>query len=300
MNHGEIVAGNIATAGDAPGLALRDACLGEIEAAEAELAAAGRRRPYRAVHHARKAVRRARTALALGALGDDETDAIDKALKRMAKTLSRVRDAAVAVETYGRLARHSALREIAPALHPLRVQLATRREDALSLLLHRDPAFARLRARLLAVCVRVRALRWRDIDARNVERALKKAARQAEKVGAAARHRSGENLRHRWRRRLRRLNDQHVLLDGLMSAGWPANPADGHKLAARLDRIAASDFSNWRRRAQNVHALGLEHDARLLRRIVRTSAEIDAAAREQLLAVLNRRLRKLAKRTAKG
>jgi hypothetical protein len=298
MNSAEIVAGKIASTGNAPGLALRDACLQAIDHAETMLGSAARG-PHRAIHQARKGIRRARAALALSAIDDEEANTIDRTLKRLAKTLSRVRDAAVAVESYDRLVKHAAVRPIAVSLRPLRARLVAQRDAVLSDRLQQDPAFARLRARLGAVRGKVRSLPWSGVDVDAVAHAMNRAARRAEKIGARAQGRFEETVRHRWRRRLRRLNDQRVLIAKLMAEGWPKNASDRYQLGVRLEQIAAKHPPNGPRLAANAHLLGLEHDARLLRRLARTSATIDATPRSQLVAALNRRLHKLHRRTAR-
>jgi hypothetical protein len=296
LNPGEIVAGKVATAGGAPGLALRDTCLRAIDQADTILGSAGRSSPHRAIHQARKGIRRARAALALLGI-DHAAGTIDTALKRLARTLSRVRDAAVAVESYDRMVKHAALQPVAALLRPLRVRLVSQRDAMLSVRLQRDPAFEQLRTRLRAVREKVRILPWSSVDVDAVAHGVNRAARRAGKIGARAKHRFEENLRHRWRRRLRRLNDQRVVIEKLVAGEWPENTSDRHRLAVRLERIESKNSSSWHRLTANVHALGLEHDARLLRRIARTTAAIDGTLRDQLVAALNRRLYKLHMRT---
>ncbi len=288
----------IARSDAVPGPALRDACLAEIDRAETTLASAGRH-PHRAVHHARKAIRRARAALALGGFDDAEAGATDKALRRLARALSRLRDAAVAVETYDRTVKHAALRAEAASLRPLRTQLIARRDETLSAYRRRDPAFEPLRANLLAVRDKVCRLSWDNVDLDAVAHALSKTSRRAEKAAAKARGRFEETVRHRWRRRLRRLNDQRVLIGNLMAGEWPTGMTARQEFAARLAEIEAKHPASWHRLAETVHALGVEHDARLLRRIARSSTALDDAAKARLVAALNHRLHKLRKRTAK-
>lgn len=271
---------------------LCDTCVREIAAAEAALRASSRS-PHRCVHRARKALRRARALLALGGRADEAFAEVDAKLRRATRALSRLRDAAVAVETFDRIVKGNVLHAEAAGVRPLRERLVRQRDAVLAAERERDPGFAKLRARLEASRAAVRALAWAQAGSRKVARELAHSLRRIAKVEDAARRSNAEHVRHRWRRRLRRYNDQRTLLSDLLAAAPPGAAADAGQL---FPRRASNDEADGARLDAAAHALGLEHDLRLLRRLVRGTDAIDDEPRRRLLAALNRRLRKLRKR----
>lgn len=277
--------------------ALHAACVREIAAADAALAGAARS-PHRRVHRARKALRRARALLALIGSDDPAFAAVDAKLRRAAHSLSRLRDAAVAVETFDRLMRRKALREHAAEAATLREDLIRHRDLVLADARRRDPNFATLRRYLQRVSDAAKRLSWSHASPHAIARGLARSRRRIEKVGERARRSNERHLRHRWRRRLRRYNDQRTLIAELF--GPEAGGGRGtDELLQRLSRKGLLSPAADRRLADSAHALGLEHDMRLLRQIVRKTPVLGARVRAPLLSALDHRLRKLHKRSEK-
>jgi len=277
--------------------ALHDACVKEIAAADAALAASAPN-PHRRVHQARKALRRARVLLALIARADPAFATVDAKLRRAAHSLSRLRDAAVAVETFNRLMKRKALRGIADAAMPLRDDLVHCRDHLLAEYRRDDPGFANLRRYLQRARDAASALSWARADPRSVARGLARSRRRIAKIEEHARRSNEQHLRHRWRRRLRRSNDQHVLIAEILGPDVGRHDADADELLRRLSRKGFLDAAADKRLAATAHALGLEHDVRLLRQIVRKTHVLDESVRMPLLSALDHRLRKLHKRSA--
>jgi len=275
--------------------ALHDACVQEIAAADAALAAAARN-PHRRVHQARKALRRARVLLALIARADPAFAAVDAKLRRAARSLSRLRDAAVAVETFTWLMKRKALRGTVDASVPLRDDLVRCRDLLLAEHRRDDPGFVNLRRYLQRARDAASALSWSHADPRAVARGLARSRRRIAKIDEHARRSNEEHVRHRWRRRLRRYSDQHALIAEILGPNGGCDGADAGELLRRLSRKGLLDAAADKRLAATAHALGLEHDARLLRQIVRKTHVLDEGIRTQLLSALDHRLHKLHKR----
>lgn len=276
--------------------ALHDACVREIAAADAALAA--ERDPHRRIHQARKALRRARALLALAGRNDSAFGAVDAKLRRAAHSLSRLRDAAVAVDTFDWLMKRKALRGHADAAAPLREDLVRRRDGVLADRRKRDPGFASLRRYLQRVGEAAKELSWSHASPRAVARGLARSRRRIAKIDERARRSNERHLRHRWRRRLRRYDDQRTLVAELFGPE-SGGERGADELLRRLSRKGLLDAAADKRLADAVHALGLEHDARLLWQIVRKAAGLDGGVRAQLLSTLDHRLYKLHKRSEK-
>ena len=80
--------------------------------------------------------------------------------------------------------------------------------------------------------------------------------------------------------------------------GWRWAAKDADELLRRLARKGLLDAAANKRLAATAHALGLEHDVRLLRQIVRKTPVLDESIRTTLLRALDHRLYKLHKRSA--
>jgi len=170
-------------------------------------ALADRHHPHRAVHEARKAIRRLRALLALAARRLEAVGIVDRELQRLGDSLSRLRDAQVALETAETIASQE------PASSQNVVHwLAERRDRMLERALGRDPDFTRRQTLLDACAHALDLVVWSDLEdddlrdaLRHSRKRLKKAERKAE------RDPSPEHL-HRLRRRARRLRMQLELL----------------------------------------------------------------------------------------
>ena len=197
------------------GLRLKVFALSQLSEAQSLLAKAGDDR-HAGVHQARKRLRRARAALALGrkALGR-EGRRLDEDLGQLCRGLSPLRDAQALIEGLQRLpaSEPSALASALPDLLDLARQ---RRDQCLARTLARDADFQRRRDRLLAMATRLEALDWQDVKRGAVAKSI---ARSEERV-AKARRRATRNPKddarwHAMRRRLRRLRQQDHLLAAL-------------------------------------------------------------------------------------
>jgi len=189
---------------------LIDLVLAQIDAADALLSGAPETL-HHGIHHARKAIRRSRAALALGAgqLGP-AAEAIDEDLRRWCRGLSALRDAQALVETLQRL---DAADFAAPEdrNHAIRLALQ-RRDEALLSAMKRDPGFASRRARLARVRRRIARLPWQHVDHAVASANLARAGKRV----AKARHRAGKHPDrdadwHRLRRRIRRVRQMQTL-----------------------------------------------------------------------------------------
>jgi len=98
---------------------------------------------------------------------------------------------------------------------------------------------------------------------------------------------------------LRRYNDQSVLIAGILALESGNERSDAVELVLRLARKGLQDTAADKRLAATAHALGLEHDTRLMRQMVRKTPLLDDSVRAQLLSALDHRLRKLHKRCEK-
>ncbi len=193
-------------------VALRHWAQAQLALMAASLARRGTQR-HTGIHEARKAARRCRAALALCAgRHGDVTAALDRTVRAACKDLSRLRNAHVVVEVAA--ARNAPLLPRAAA-RPLRAWLRQRRDRLLAAALARDPGFQRRRRRIQRAAALCAALDWSGVDDGTVRHALGRSAERLHKAARDARRRPTLALRHRWRRRLRRLRMQLQLLDAL-------------------------------------------------------------------------------------
>ena len=202
-----------------PGNALCDYGLAELDAAIDSLVQRGNE-IHAGVHHARKAIRRTRAMLALGApaLGPGARF-LDRALREVNHRLSPLRDAHALVETLDRLhtkARDDATRE---ALDHAR-RSASRRRAAIA----HQPEFARELQRAHAIVRTLRAaltgLPWETISPSVVADAMAASEQKAASACERACKRDDAEAWHRWRRRMRRISQQHR---ALVASGVPVN-----------------------------------------------------------------------------
>lgn len=179
----------------------------ELRSIDAELRA--RRHPHRAIHAVRRAVRRFRSMLALCVdAAPDQFGAIDRRVRRVGKRLSVLRDAHVLVMTTSRL-RRSDGRDIWQALDRW---LRRERRRLLAQTLADDPDFAALLRRVRRAARDLAAIDFEGVSGDAILRALRASAADMANAERKANARPREALRHRWRRRVRRLRLQ---LEGL-------------------------------------------------------------------------------------
>lgn len=182
--------------------------LAELVAARCRMIARGLSRKndrHSGVHRARKAIRSLRAILALA--GDElgeEAIPIDRSLQRLARGLSTLRDAHVAVATAQSLATHD---DEQPWLD-LTARLRARSERLLADALACDPEFSARRAGVARLAKALAALPWRRVRRKALYSSLAQSELRVAKAERKAKERMTASRLHRWRRRVRRLRMQ--------------------------------------------------------------------------------------------
>lgn len=201
-------------------------------------ALANTRDRHGAIHRARKSIRHLRAILALGREPFGEAlPPIDRKLRGMARSLSRLRDAHVVVATARALAdAHRA--DDAKAWSRVSDRLHERSEALLADALQRDPAFAARRARIHALARTIAALPWHTLKRKVARRALARSERKMAAARERASRRSTAKRLHRWRRLLRsvRLQRQALLsIDPALVPSRGPKQEGSRKLKRRID-----------------------------------------------------------------
>jgi CHAD domain-containing protein len=195
------------------GIALRDYAACELDDAIARLGWHGGR-VHEGVHLARKSLRRTRAVLALGApaLGPG-ADLVDREVRRVNVSLSKMRDAQALVETLDRvIAANRTPSDALPALRRARRTAAQSRVEVARRVLGDDPGLGNKRALLTTLRAALPALPWDALTGSRVRDALEVSLARVDSGGARARATGRDNDWHRWRRRVRRLSQQHRAL----------------------------------------------------------------------------------------
>ena len=252
-----------------PGIALRDYGVAELTTAIEGLAVRGNR-VHAGIHQARKSIRRTRAMLGLGgAVLGPAADLIDRQLRRVNRRLSPLRDTHALVQTLERVGMKARDEPTRNALDRAR-RNAARRRAALS---HR-PEFARELQQDLAILVTLRAalqgLPWECLPTSTVTEAMNSAAKKATAARERACAHDDVEDWHRWRRRMRKISQQHraVLAAGLAAPISQFDKSlteqlgvmqDLHLLAARCDgdgvalkRFADRALAQQRKRIRSV------------------------------------------------
>ncbi len=196
----------------APGEVLRAYAINELANAIACLSWRGSRL-HAGIHQARKSMRRTRAALALGGsvLGRGGR-LMDRELQRVVRSLSTLRDAQALVEALQRLAE----KDQSPRTHPLleRARRAAARQRMLRAReAVRDDAFLSEKRTLLSVLAAgLGILPWPAVSEEEVQVALRRSASKASAASKRAMGSGRDEDWHRWRRRARRLSQQHRAL----------------------------------------------------------------------------------------
>ncbi len=186
------------------------------------------------VHEARKAIRRARSLLALVDARLD-VEAADRILQRTGDSLGALRDAHAVALAAARLGKqHADLRwqQAAAALDGRADRLARRELAA-------DPGFAKRRAAIRRAARRLESLPWHTLKSADLRAGL---VRQSRRVDSASRRAdqdpTPENL-HRWRRRVRRLRMQVDALAGLKIRILDQDPTVSKRLHHLSDELGS-------------------------------------------------------------
>lgn len=241
-------------------------------------------RRHTGVHEARKAMRRLRSVLAFGrGVFGDAWRALDRAVRRHNRALSRLRDAHAVLGSAARLRRESDAglhADWSLAIKPLRQQ----RDRLLTRSLREDPDLGAYRQVLICMIEDVTALPWSQLRAEQVERGLKISLKRVAEAEREARRRPDAERRHGLRRRLRRLRMQWNAVRAL------ARSAERPELARCMRGVLKRLHGDLPKRSQlqrRSDALGWEQNLRVLDEALR---DLDLAlaqpCRDQVRAVL--------------
>jgi CHAD domain-containing protein len=239
----------------APSIHIALALLAGRECRGAARALANVKDRHRGVHEARKALRRLKSLLALGAEPfADILPELDRQIAKLATGLSPLRDAHVSAHLAETLA--------GPGIEPIWAEailaLEHRRDGHLAAALQKDPRFLGRRHRIRDLCDLIETLPWKAIRRRTIEQALARSERRVAKAERRVRKDPSTANLHRWRRRARRLRMQlDIWRKVLKASGKSAH----HR--SKQDKAAARAMS------QLSDALGAKQDLRALRSTLR-------------------------------
>ncbi len=211
---------DIVTSSD-PGELLKAYACAQLERAVQCLSRRGTR-AHDGVHQARKSMRRVRACIALAGFeraGDGRR--LDRAIAGACRGLSTLRDAHARVGLLDALLHHDHLEDQQTLLRRARSAALADRVDAMRVARAEDPDFAALRRQLLALAKDLAALPWTTVDADAITAAINHSLQRARKAQTRALNDGDADDWHRWRRRRRRLAQQHTALQavGIESAG---------------------------------------------------------------------------------
>jgi CHAD domain len=250
-----------------------------------------RERLHTGVHDARKAIRRIRATLDLGRarLWPAAGQVFDE-LRELCRHLSQVRDAHAVIETLDRLRKSAADAGQRELLKRIRKNLSKKHASAVSRLLRQDRGLRKLLVRIRGLREATDALDWSPIDADDIRHALQRSDRRAGRTGQGSTRKQQVAMRHRWRRRLRRLRHQMVILEAEL--GWRLfrdSPSSGREGIAAPEwkanvRFSLADLGHM------TELLGHEHDLRLLRAAVKATTGIKEGDRSEILQLLRDKL----------
>jgi CHAD domain-containing protein len=196
----------------APGPRLHDYAAAELARAIACLGWRGGRL-HAGVHQARKSLRRVRATLALGLpqLGPGAA-LVDRELRRLNRRLSKLRDAQALVETLDALLAESDEEATAQVLRRARRIAARARAGRARSTLAADPQLQDRRALLAVLQAALPALRWDRVTGDSVAEQWRLSLLRVGEAGSRAQATHRDEDWHRWRRRARRLSQQHRAL----------------------------------------------------------------------------------------
>jgi len=264
------------------GAALRDYALDTLAQADLQLARAGAWQ-HDGVHRARKALARLRACVELLHKSPLSTLSLERRLRGFAHGLSPLRDAQAVLATAKCLGKDDEkLQEI---WRDLARELRQRRERVLGAALASDPGFSAHRAQVVQIRGDLTRIAWTRLLAGDVQRALKRADKRVRRARGPARASTGQEPRHRLRRRSRRLLLQIELLRGITRD-------ESRPLAAAAARDSLREVlgkalkRKWRKRV--VDDLGWEQDLRVLRRAL--PARANSMSMRHVFSALRREL----------
>jgi CHAD domain-containing protein len=223
---------------------------------------------YRGVHEARKGIRRLRSVIGLWSPHFGEPAArVDGALRRLGRSLSRVRDAKVAIDCARRKAEDAASPEQRALWQRIVIALASARTRTMRRARARDPIFLKRHATITRIARSISILPWTNIDPAMLRARLKRSRKRA---GAAADRYLDEPRiihLHQLRRRLRRYKMQITALTTVVDSSPSA------RAAKKIDAIIGKYFNAFERITHRVDQLGDLLDKQLLRTAIRRLPE---------------------------
>ncbi|MBK6727680.1 MAG: CHAD domain-containing protein [Xanthomonadales bacterium] len=195
-----------------PGLPIRAYATDQLLRAFACMGWRGRR-VHEGVHQARKSMRRVRACLALAGFdATGEGKRIDRDLARQCRALSQLRDAQARIETIDRLIETHAPGDAATLLRRVRRGALQERSQQLQRSVAEDAGFSEQREQLRALAPRLDALPWATLTDAQLQAALQHSLKRCRKAEGRALSDGDAEDWHRWRRRRRRLLQQHTAL----------------------------------------------------------------------------------------
>lgn len=192
------------------------------------------------VHEARKSIRRLRSLLALvrAAFGKADVQAIDDALKTLAKGLSALRDGQVVLDTAHHCARQAVDAAEAASWDTLTPLLVHAQEHRVAEALADDPGFMRRQAQAHRQAELLRALPWHRLHADDLRQGLGRSLRRQQRAQDVALASSDLDDLHDLRRKSRRLRMQLNALKRLRVSPQGAAVAS-RDIAALVDQLGA-------------------------------------------------------------
>ncbi|WP_342316433.1 CHAD domain-containing protein [Lysobacter sp. FW306-1B-D06B] len=259
-----------------PGAALCAYTRGEIDAAHEALADPDL---HEGVHLARKAIRRARAALALGdGLLGPGAGLLDRELRALNRGLSTLRDAHALVEVLDRLLKRERKDDVRQVLTRACEAAVAARARVGAAAIQTDPGLGARRALLAVFRAALPALDWHRLTSAGLRMGVADSDLRTREAQARARHSGDDEDWHRWRRRARRASQQRRALELI---GLPVAAA-----SELFDKRTAEQLG----RAQDL-ALLLDH----CRRDSPFSKQDRQALRERAEPALRRARRRIAR-----
>ncbi|HWT14901.1 MAG TPA: CHAD domain-containing protein [Patescibacteria group bacterium] len=199
------------------------------------------RRIHEGVHQARKSLRRVRACLALAGFERDKAGkALDRRIARACRSLSELRDAHARIETLDQLIAQPVDEDVRLILQRARRLLLESRRLTLAEVLREDPTLIEHREKLMRAHADLLELPWKEVNSACVDAAIAHSLKRCSNAQQRALAGHDPEDWHRWRRRRRRLMQQHAAL-GACGVDPPTSLDRQRKLADHLG--ASQDLS---------------------------------------------------------
>lgn len=186
------------------------------------------------VHAARKAIRRARSLLALVET-DLDVETADRTLQRIGDSLGALRDAHAAALTAASLGKRLA----DPRWERAAAALDRRAERLVKRELAADPGFAKRRRAIRGAARRLESLPWQELESADIRAGLVRQSRRVDKAARRAQEDPLPDNLHRWRRRVRRLRMQVDALASLKIRILDQEPTASRQLHRLSDELGS-------------------------------------------------------------